>query len=137
MTRFFTAFEWDICFINCEHTDDCWIKCYSVFQYAVENYVPNYKSLQNKPSKATSKTKKKYPHNIRKLFSVKSSLWRKYRLNKNGFNRKAYQSAAGNCKHALYKHSCDIEKNILSGCDLGKFYRFVNSKLSCKSGIAY
>ena len=40
------------------------------------------------------------------------------------------------CKNSVYAHSCDLEKKVLAAGDLGAFYRFVNSKLSCRTGIA-
>ena len=40
------------------------------------------------------------------------------------------------CRSKLFELNCSREKSILSSGDLGKFYRYVNSKLCCKSGVA-
>ena len=84
--------------------------------------------LQKKP--------KRYPSKIRKQFATKASLWRKYRIDKCISNKHAFDRAAKECKHSTFKHECELERNILSSGDLGQFYKIVNSKLSCKSGIA-
>ena len=47
-----------------------------------------------------------------------------------------YRKVAQNCKDLLYRLQDSVERKIPSSNDLGKFYRYINSKLSCKSGIA-
>jgi hypothetical protein len=41
-----------------------------------------------------------------------------------------------NCKYLQEQHAIESESKILASGDLGTFYRYVNSKLSSKSGIA-
>ena len=40
------------------------------------------------------------------------------------------------CKYMIDSKSNDDENSVLKSADLGKFYRYINSKLSSKSGIA-
>ena len=63
-------------------------------------------------------------------------MWRKYTVKRNTKNRLAYNKAVQNCRSALYDNQIKTELKILSNPDLGKFYRYVNAKLSCKTGIA-
>ena len=68
--------------------------------------------------------------------SKKRRLWKKYVKRKSNRTRKAYNRVAKACKIALKDDELKYERKILTSNNLGKFYRFINNKLSCKNGIA-
>src|ERR1700730_15666832 len=93
-------------------------------------------SKYRKTSHSKNKKIKRYPKHIKKKLALKANLWRKYRLKRNLNSKIKYRKIAQNCKSLLYMHQASVEKKILSSNGLGKFYRYINSKLNCKSGIA-
>ena len=62
-------------------------------------------------------------------------MWRKYRVRKCAVKKIAYNNASKRCQQLLDRHALVKESNILRSGDLGQLYRFVNSKLSSKSGV--
>jgi hypothetical protein len=100
-------------------------------------YVPQ-KNSQNNNSRNPLKRKahrKAYPRKLKNLFIRKAILWRKYKSRKTKKRKNAYSNIANKCKNLLAKFESDAENEILRSCDLGKFYKYVNSKLSSKSGV--
>ena len=140
LSTFIAHYDWNLCFSNPYDSNACWNVFLAVLQFAILWFVPKYKSVRRneKSQVLKNKTNKKklYPISVRKEFRIKAAAWRKYRKYKNNKCKTAYMRAAKRCKTAVYKHSYNVERQILSSGDLGKFYRFVNSKLSCKTGIA-
>ena len=67
--------------------------------------------------------------------SRKNTLWRKYKLKRTEKRRKAYAEIAKRCKQQIEALDLAMERRILNGQDLWSFYKFVNSKLHCKTGI--
>jgi hypothetical protein len=126
------SFDWSLCFCSGQTCDE-FIGCfYSVLDQAIKNFVP----AKSKISKSQLRKKKFYPKPIRKKLALKAKLWRKYRNKKTLSSKIKYGKVAESCKGMLHMHQAALEKKVLSGNDLGKFYRYINSKLSCKSGIA-
>ena len=139
LERFLRVVEWDPIFANCANSDGCWSNFCEVISYAIKLYVPHRNKFRNNShdpskSKLISHTKS-YPRALKNLLIRKAASWRKYRLKRTRMRKKKYDRLALRCKNLLAKHESDIEKVILSSADLGRFYKYVNSKLSCKSGV--
>ena len=47
-----------------------------------------------------------------------------------------YKEQAAYVRKLVYDHNKQIQLSVINRANLGTFYRFVNSKLSCKSGVA-
>jgi hypothetical protein len=62
-------------------------------------------------------------------------MWKKYKKKRTKYRRDLYNRAANTCKEFLDRHEKVLEHDILKSGDLGKFYKFVNSRLSSKTGI--
>ena len=62
-------------------------------------------------------------------------MWKKFRKIKTKNRKELYNRAAKTCKEFLEKHEKYLEHKTLKSADLGKFYKFVNSKLCSKTGI--
>jgi hypothetical protein len=65
----------------------------------------------------------------------KTALWRKYRKNRTYINKANYKKLSITCKWQVKNFHRNNENRILASGDLGTFYKYVNSKLSCKSGV--
>jgi len=80
----------------------------------------------------------KYPSNIRKLFSVKKLLWRACRVQPNNIQLKnRYCQIQVECRRCLStrKYELEREQHIIESGSTCNFYRYVNSKLLCSSGV--
>ena len=65
----------------------------------------------------------------------KAKFWRKYRLQKTFASKTNYARIAKSCRNQINMLNLAREKTILSSGDIGAFFKYVNSKLCCKSGI--
>ena len=63
-------------------------------------------------------------------------MWRKYNKNRSAANKVAYAEISRSCKNLQDQYAKDIERKVVAAGDLGTFYRYVNSKLSSRSGVA-
>ena len=135
LENFFSYSDWDVCFPSGLSSDAYWNNFYSIISFAVSNFVkkkePNALSRKNSRKKVI-----KYPKIITKLQQKKIKLWRKFKANRNKNNKSNYDAIAKCCKDQMQSASRKSEENILASGDLGIFYKYVNSKLCCKTGIA-
>lgn len=145
MASFLANVNWDLYINRSLNVEECWENFCSVLHFVISQFVPKRQSSKSKPGvfqtknpkkKYKNSTKKLYPKQIKIQLDKKAALWRKYRLNRTGINMAAYTKMSRNCKFMQEQHAKSAEKNILASGDLGTFYRYVNSKLSSKSGIA-
>ena len=77
-----------------------------------------------------------YPKHIRKLISRKEAIWRTLKRTHDPSLKIKYDKIANDCKLAILNHDKQREERILGSNNLGAFFKFVNKKLSSKSGIA-
>jgi ribonuclease P/MRP protein subunit RPP40 len=131
MKIFLSHIDWECYLHKSLDGEQCWDNFISVLNCVIDKFVPSKQSVN-----ASCRSKKiSYPITIRKLLIRKAMLWRKYRKRRTKHRKKAYNEIANRCKLQIERHATDREGLILKSADLGKFYRFVNSKLSSKSGI--
>jgi hypothetical protein len=131
MKSFMLRVDWGCILNECVDADQCYSNFCLVLQSAIDKFVP-IKSIRNK---VKSKDKIFYPKLIRKLLARKARVWRRYKAKRTTQRKEAYNKIARRCKYLIDKKATDRERAILKSADLGKFFRFVNSKLSSKSGI--
>ena len=77
-----------------------------------------------------------YPKHIRKLISRKEVIWRTLKRTHEPSLKIKYDKIANDCKLAILNHDKQREERILGSNNLGAFFKFVNKKLSSKSGTA-
>jgi hypothetical protein len=130
---FLNKTDWDHLLSGCEDTEQCWYNFHSVLQYGINAFVPK---IDQKSDKKRMNCKLKYPRKMKKLLNKKAILWRKYRKKRTKKRLNAFNIIAKRCKLILEQIETEKENRVLRSTDLGKFYRFVNSKLSSKSGVA-
>ena len=83
----------------------------------------------------TSKQVKRHPRHIRRALVKKRHLWRLYRMNRTLENKSIYYKQAIYVQKLIYDHNKHVEQSVINKKNLGSSYRFVNGKLSCKSGV--
>jgi hypothetical protein len=91
------------------------------------------------PIKRLSHTKnannKKYPKYLKRLFTRKVKLWRQWTKSRNTIDKNKYDRLAAKCKHAANAYNAECESNLVNCNDLGRFYKFVSSKLSASRNL--
>ena len=65
----------------------------------------------------------------------RAALWRKFRIDRSNINKSRYYEQAGLCKTLIYEHEKTKESSVVNQSNLGAFYRFINKRMSCKSGV--
>jgi hypothetical protein len=78
---------------------------------------------------------KRYPTHIKRALRKKCSMWRLYRNDRSVSNKTIYAQQANYCKALIFDFEKSKEIEVVNSANLGKFYRYVNKKLSCSSGI--
>ena len=111
-------------------TESIWASFKSVLFEAFDRFVPTQKQTIYNPRK------KNYPRKLKRAFSRKKMLWRRCKLEPLNVEMKArYRLAHMTCQRLLHDYELQVEKKILESGDTGKFYKYVNRKLSCSTGI--
>jgi len=89
------------------------------------------------PTAAKRSRRKLYPKNIRNSLARKRCLWRAHRKdpgNSRLFIR--YKKCETECRNMIHKHELAKEAKVISADNIGSFYKFVNNRLTCSTGIA-
>ena len=113
------------------NVDALW-DCYKNVLYdAFDRFVPTCE-VKNRPKRTRD-----YPSFIRKAMNKKQHLWRALKINPGNLSLKLkYSQAEIECRRLLKQHELYVEKKILEQDNLSGFYKYVNSKLGCSSGVA-
>jgi len=78
-----------------------------------------------------------YPKTVRNALARKRCLWRAHRKdleNSRLFLR--YKNCETECRNMIQKHELAKEAKVISADNNGSFYKFVNNRLTCSTGIA-
>ena len=76
-----------------------------------------------------------YPRHIKRLIAKKASLWKKVSKFKTAQLYVKYRNCASQVRKAIYEYTCQLELNLIDSGNIGSFYRYVNKKLSSRSGV--
>jgi len=120
----------NVCFTD--SVDIVWDKFTAPLNAAIAAHVP----VKVKRHKVTiGKKYKTYPRHISRAIKRKAACWRMYRNDQSVENKNNYKSQAAICKKLLFEYEKSKELAVINKSNIGSFYRFVNNKLSCKSGV--
>ena len=111
--------------------NDLWSAFCNVMNNAIDEFVPcTFVSVRPKLRK------RKYPRNIRNLINRKRAAWRNMKRNQDNLNCKIkYNRISTACRLAMRRYECWLESRVIDCNDIGAFYKFVNSKSPCRSGV--
>lgn len=112
-------------------TDDVWSQFIDPIFKTIHDHVP----VKTRRTSGGTSRHTHYPRHIVRALHKKSLLWRKYRRNKTVDNKVAYTEQAENCKSLIFDYECSRESELINKSNLGAFYRFINKRLSTKSGV--
>ena len=131
INEFLCCFDWNNIFGFNFNADAIWNEFKTVLWHVISLYVPRKRvshKLKYRP--------RQYSKKIRNLLSLKAAIWRKLRSNNAPELKRSYIDIANKCKIEILNFDIERENRLLQANNLGAFYKFVNSKLSSKSGIA-
>ena len=130
LSTYLSEINWDE-FMSVNLTaDSIWSSFKSILFDAFDQFVPTRRIHQNK------RKKRRYPRRIQRAFSRKCSLWRLCKSQPLNSELKArYRQAEVTCRRLVREHELETEKKILESGDSGMFYKYVNRRLSCSTGI--
>ena len=83
----------------------------------------------------SSKKRPKYPRHIQRAQNKKLASWKYFKTDKSLLNKTLYSKQADLCKKLIFDFEKTKEQAVLNKSNLGTFYRFINKKLSCRSGV--
>ena len=118
MADYVSRIKWDELFTVNFTADDMWHAFQSVLDEAI--------------------AKRRYPRHIRKLFGQKLAIWRRLKAEQNNAGlRSAYNKTAAQCRLAVlnFEIYMYVENKVIADNNVGSFYKFVNSKMTVRSGI--
>ena len=123
--------DWSTLFSYYFTSEDLWNQFKSILWPIIEIYVPTKFIPHNKKFKV-----KHYPKHLRKLLTRKAAIWRTLKIHKTQVLKTKYSDIANQCRLEILKYDREKEERILRANNLGTFYKFVNKKLSSKTGVA-
>ena len=115
------------------NVNDVWHKFILPISCAIEMYVPQKRFVSN--LSFSSKKRPKYPRHIQRAQNKKLASWKYFKTDKSLLNKTLYSKQADLCKKLIFDFEKTKEQAVLNKSNLGTFYRFINKKLSCRSGV--
>jgi len=122
--------DWQNLFANCHSAEQHADIFYSVINDCIDQFVPlNCSRRKNKFHGVH------YPQHIRKLLLKKKTCWRLYRKFGTAAYLTRYKLVSSQCRKAIFFFIQNREDALISTGNLGKFYRYANSKLNCRTNV--
>jgi len=122
--------DWSDVFSDCATAEQHASKFYDIVNDCVERFVPLCVSPRNGRFHGT-----RYPPHIRKLLSKKKCAWRLYKKFGKAAYLTRYKQISSQCRKAIFCFILQREETLLSTGNLGKFYRYANSKLTSRTNV--
>jgi len=111
--------------------DNAWDQFLSPISDAIAVHVPLKVYYPNRKYIKT----KRYPRHITRALRKKLKLWRKYKNDKCVAHKVQYYEQCHLCKALIFEFERTKELNVIGNGNIGTFYRYINRRLSCKSGV--
>ncbi len=119
--------NWTSVFLGVFDVNDLWTLFTEILQGLIERFVP---LCHNRNPKRT-----RWPKAVLKLHRKQEHLHKQYKLTRNHDIYTQYLAAARTARAAKRNARAEFEQRILHSRDMGTFYRYVRSKLTCKSPV--
>ena len=131
MSDYLTGIDWQYLLSVNLTADSLWAAFHSVLLEAIELHVPSVIMNCN-----GTKCSRHYPKEIRKALARKRCVWRKSRLEpSNTVLLQKYRDLAQQCRHLLHEYEVKLESRVICKENTGAFYKHVNRRMACRSGI--
>lgn len=129
MRDYLSNYDWANLFTVNTTVDTMWVAFSNVIREVIDMYVPECSSINHT-------RRKRYPKKARKFLARKKCLWRKHQAEPNNvYLLQRYKSAAKQCSQILREIDIVKESRVIESNNLGAFYKHVNNRLSCRSGV--
>lgn len=131
MSDLLNAVQWNELFTTNFTADDIWKAFCNILDEVIDMSVPSFQ-VRIKTRRAITR----YPRPIQNLFKCKLAMWKVWKANRgNTALKQQYNQVKAECRRAVREHEIKKENEVIQSNDVGKLYRFVNKKTSCRSGI--
>jgi len=128
-SAYLNSIHWEELYNSCADVNECWNCFLDVMNDGIHLFTPL------KLVRISNKNAKSYPLHIRKLIRKKCAAWRLYKRYKSVSLKQKYLSIRKQCSISIAAFVKQKEDSIIRKGNLGLFYKYVNNKLSCKSGV--
>ena len=122
--------NWSELFTHSNDPNECIEIFMNVLNAGLEQSVPFKRVCDSKRSS------KYYPLSVRKLQRSKCRAWRCYKQYKTDALKIKYSASKKKCDEAMESFIRQQEEHLINNGNLGSFYRYVNGKLTFKSGVS-
>ncbi len=126
MARALDCVHWSIVFQTCSTVQEMWDAFLGVLRPLIDRFVPKRKNC---------KTVSSWPPTIWRLVLKQKHLHKLHRHSPSEATRRAWKSAAKEARSAARQEVAKREQEVLRNGTDNYFWRYVNSKLTCKSGL--
>jgi len=69
------------------------------------------------------------------IYRTKTAIWRRFKQFQTLVFKQKYTAISSRCREAVYNYVATREENIINSVNLGKLFRYANSKFSHKSSV--
>jgi hypothetical protein len=134
MSVYLSQYVWeDLLTVNFT-ADDLWNSFRNVLNEGIDLFVP-YKYVRSNNASGPGR-RRRCPKAMWRIKNKKLSLYKAHRSNPSNTNIRAkYKQECAKYKRAVREDEIEREKKILDANNVGSFYKYVNSKLKCHSGV--
>jgi len=132
INAYLAQIDWQEILPNCDDANGCWETFVGVLNEAMNLFIP-VKAVSTNTSSRNSRYQ--YPLRIRRLLQKKRTAWRLYKFKPTDALREKYRVISETCKQAIYSYVKSKEEHLIDNGNLGSFYRYINKKLSSKTGV--
>jgi hypothetical protein len=131
INHFLNGIDWYGMLANDHDVNSIWSNFTTALSTAIDLFVPTRKvTVRGKGDY------KHYPRHIQRMFDKKCAAWRLYKKFKTDSLKKRYYNYDNLCENAIIDYYNKLESELIDSGDLGAFYRYVNNKIVCDSGVA-
>ena len=124
---------WPELLTNCFSSNELWQTFSLALQNGLDIFVPQKTISINGGRK---NCKKKHPKNIKKLLRRKKTIWKASKKNTGLSKRVKYKKCVTLLKKAKFSNDLKNEECVINKNNVGAIYKYINSRLTHKSGIA-
>jgi len=128
LNAYFSDVNWNYVFQSCFYAEQCWGAFMHIVNTAIELFVPQRKSNQNRAKNCSVN----YPRYIKKMIKKKAVLWKRWKISCLPKDKVVYHDMAVRCRSAVNKFNAAKELELIRKNNLGSFYNFVNRKVHPK-----
>jgi len=122
--------DWNAVFNSCTTVDDFSTVFYNVLYDCINKFVPTRTSKGSK-----NKSHVKYPAYVKRLLRKKQAVWRRLKTFRTVALKAEFRAISARCREAIHRSARQFEESIIDSGNLGRFFRYANSKLVGKKNV--